>query len=541
MQSDADAASPIANSKTTVDREMSCDTLLPSRLHISAFIFLALLASNLIQLIFLPQETDTAGKEEAASEALLIDDDLGRGTDTGKRSRGGRKGGPGRNNGSTENRKNKPMNILLLYADDWTAKTLGAAGNKIVKTPVLDQLAREGVRFTENSVTTSVCWCSRATLYTGLYTARHNTTRPMDFFVSWKECLYNLLKERGYTVGHAGKFGIWAPYNSSEIDFFTDDDGWHYNNVTDTHITEKNEADSLTFLRTRDKNKPFFLNTAFFATHAEDDTPHQYIPQNRSMSMYRHVKIPVPITATPEAWNNMPPFFKEGNAGRIRWHARYDTPNKFQHMMKNYYRMASEVDSACGAIIEELRIQKELENTLIIFTTDNGNFHGEHGIADKWYPHRESINVPLIIKDPRMSAEKAGMVNEDFTLNLDLAPTILSAAGIKIPPQMMGRDMADIYLKKDTRWRTEFFYEHPMHMDEDFIPASEALVRKDYKYLYWPDHKFHQLFHTKADPYEEHDLVSSNKSKHQAALKEMKERFLELKDIIHDMSKTVTM
>jgi len=363
----------------------------------------------------------------------------------------------------------------------------------------------------------------------------------MEFFVNWKDCLYNLLKKHGYAVGHAGKFGIWAPYNKSDIDFMRNEEGWHYHPVNkNLHITEKNEADSLKFLRTRDKQKPFFLNTAFFATHAMDNDPNQYTPQNRSRNMYRHVQIPTPITATQEAWENMPPFFNEHNEARVRWCSRYNTTQKFQSMMKKYYRMATEVDSACGAIIEELRIQGELDNTLIIFTTDNGNFHGEHGIADKWYPHKESINVPLIIKDPRMSAERAGMVNEDFTLNLDLAPTILHAAGIKPPPQMMGRDMADIYLKKDTKWRNEFFYEHPMHRDSDYIPASEALVRKDYKYLYWPDFDFHQLFHTKADPYEEHDLVSSTESKHQAALVQMKERFLELKDIIHDMSKNIT-
>jgi len=445
-------------------------------------------------------------------------------------------------NVNMQTQQKKPMNILLLYADDWTAKTLGAAGNKVVKTPVLDKLAKEGVRFAENCVTTSICWVSRATLYTGLYMARHNTTMPQEFFVSWKACLYNLLKKHGYVVGHIGKLGIWAPFDEDSVDTYVDDEGWHYNNINDRlwHITEKNEHDSIMFLKNRDKTKPFFLNTAFYATHAVDGVEsEQYYPQNRSMSMYRNVTIPTPVTGTQEAWNNMPDFFKEWNEGRNRWHWRYDTPTKFQLMMKNYYRMASEVDSACGAIMEELRRQGELENTLIIFTSDNGNFHGEHGLADKWYPHQESIRVPLIIKDPRMPVDKAGMVNEDLTLNLDLAPTILSAAGIQPPPEMMGRDMANLYLQEDTNWRTEFFYEHPTHTHKTYIPASEALVRKDYKYFFWPDFQLEQLFDLKNDPYEERDII--NETEYTTILNDMRNRFTELKDIVHDMSKTVTM
>jgi len=445
-------------------------------------------------------------------------------------------------NVNMQTQQKKPMNILLLYADDWTAKTLGAAGNKVVKTPVLDKLAKEGVRFAENCVTTSICWVSRATLYTGLYMARHNTTMPEEFFVNWKACLYNLLKKHGYVVGHIGKLGIRAPFDEDSVDTYVDDEDWHYKNINDRlwHITEKNEHDSIMFLKNRNKTKPFFLNTAFYATHAVDgDESEQYYPQNRSMSMYRNVTIPTPVTGTQEAWNNMPDFFKEGNEGRNRWHWRYDTPTKFQLMMKNYYRMASEVDSACGAIMEELRRQGELENTLIIFTSDNGNFHGEHGLADKWYPHQESIRVPLIIKDPRMPVDKAGTVNEDLTLNLDLAPTILSAAGIQPPPEMMGRDMANLYLQEDPKWRMDFFYEHPMHTKKEFIPASEALVRKDYKYFFWPDYQLEQLFDLNNDPYEERDVINAKKYKN--ILNGMRNRFTELKDIVHDMSKTVTL
>ena len=109
----------------------------------------------------------------------------------------------------------------------------------------------------------------------------------------------------------------------------------------------------------------------------------------------------------------------------------------------------------------------------------DGNFHSEHGLADKWYPHEESIRVPLIIHDPRMAESVKGTTNDEFTLNIDLAPTILRAAGIPVPDKMQGRDMSELYLSPDgTDWRKEFFYEHPIVSSKHYVPASEALVRK---------------------------------------------------------------
>jgi len=172
--------------------------------------------------------------------------------------------------------------------------------------------------------------------------------------------------------------------------------------------------------------------------------------------------IPVPRTASEAHLKALPPFLAdEKNAGRIRWHWRFDTGEKYQEYMKNYYRLASEVDAACGRIVAELRAQGLLENTLVLFTGDNGYFHGEHGLADKWYPYEESIRVPLIVRDPRMAAERRGGTNDDFVLNADLAPTILAAARAAAPPRMQGTDFAPLYLAdRKPAWRDEFYYEH---------------------------------------------------------------------------------
>ena len=197
-------------------------------------------------------------------------------------------------------------------------------------------------------------------------------------------------------------------------------------------------------------------------------------------------------------------------------------------MMRNYYRLATEVDTTCGRVLAELERQGLRDNTLVIFTTDNGYFHAEHGLADKWYPHEESIRVPLIVRDPRMAQAKRGQTNDDFTLNVDLAPTILAAAGIKAPATMQGRDFAPLYLAaQKPAWRTEFFYEHAIIQRTNFIPSSEALVRKDWKYFYWPDFKTEQLFDLRADPLEENDLIAEPSQA--TRLTEIRRRFAELK------------
>ena len=245
------------------------------------------------------------------------------------------------------------------------------------------------------------------------------------------------------------------------------------------------------------------------------------------MSLYTDVTVPVPATAGDEFFHKLPPFVAtEKNEGRNRWRWRFDTAEKYQEYMKNYYRLATEVDATCGRVLAELEAQGVRGETLVIFTTDNGYFHAEHGLADKWYPHQESIRVPLIIRDPRMAAAKAGTTNEDFTLNADLAPTILAATGVSAPATMQGRDIAPLYLAaKPPVWRTEFFYEHAIIKNSNFIPASEALVRKDAKFMLWPDFQYEELFDLRADPGETKNVVAEKKE----IADQMRRRFVELK------------
>ena len=404
-----------------------------------------------------------------------------------------------------------PMNVVLFYADDWTQKVLGKL-NPLVKTPNIDHMADNGMLFVNNCVTTSVCWMSRATLVTGVYSSRHLETEPpsMNMFSTnpWNQTLFPLMKQNDYFTGIVGKWHAPQPEEHMKAAFdrsrFYYGKHWVERDGKWRHVTELNQEDSIKFLQDRPKDRPFFLKVSFFATHADDaNQTYSYQPQPSSIeNLYNDITVPTPKTATDAHWKDLPPFFKDNNEGRNRWRKRFE-PDYYQENVKNLYRMASEVDTAVGNIIEELKAQGVYNNTLLLFTTDNGNLHGEHGLAEKWYPFEESIRVPLVIYDPRMPADKRGTVNEDWTLSIDLAPTILGAGGIEPSDFMQGRDIADLYLEDDgpSSWRQDWFYEfnrgNPVtaegHSGKNWIDASFALVNKDWKYVYWPQQEYEQV------------------------------------------------
>jgi len=444
----------------------------------------------------------------------------------------------------TAQRRRGPLNILLLYADDMRHDSIGVAGSA-VKTPFLDRLAGEGIRFTHNCVTTSVCWISRATLHTGQYMAKHKSSFLGDpkWYAGWNESFPYLLNQSGYHVGHCGKWHWDLDVTKDPgrlvrqtYSLFQRDENYHWKNGL--HITQKNEFDALRFLKERPRDKPFHLTVAFFAPK-DIGPPVNWEPQPYSETIYRNATIPVPKTDNDEAWNRLPSFISKTNgAVRQRYFQRW-AGDLFQPMMKKYYRMISEMDDACRRIVNELEKQGLMDETLIIFTTDNGYFQAEKKMAGKWFPYEESLRVPLIIRDPRMSKDKKGTINTEFTLSVDLASTILSAAQIPIPSGMQGRDISDLYLDSSSRgsggekpWRTEFYYEHLLYnwfkKDKNFIPPSEALVRKDFKYIVWRENNYtEQLFQMEKDPFEEEDLFG--RAEHANLVRELQARFSELK------------
>ena len=417
--------------------------------------------------------------------------------------------------GAARVRGQQRLNVVLLIIDDVRWDSIGAAGNKVVYTPRLDQLAREGVRFGQARVTTAICMVSRASLLTGQYMSRHGITAfgraltPAAFADTYPA----VLRRAGYWVGHVGKYDVGQP-RESDYDFLRAYHGVHWieSGSERVHVTEKNARDSLEFLQSRPKDRPFALAVGFFAAHAQDNAKEQYLPQDWSAPFYKGKRIPAPIHGDPRYQAALPPFLaSEANEGRVRYHWRFDTPESYQSYMTRYYRLITEVDGAIGRIVDELKAQGVYEDTLIVFIGDNGYFHADRGLADKWYPYEESIRVPLIVRDPRLAAARRGRTLDQLALNIDVAPTIVRAADLPLPSVMQGEDVSPLYLRSGRPvWRDEFFYEHPTVTSKDRIPTSQAVVRRDWKYVEWPEFDYRQLFDVKDDPGELKNLAADS-------------------------------
>lgn len=421
-----------------------------------------------------------------------------------------------------------PPNIVLVVIDDARWDALGVAGNRVVRTPRIDAIAKDGVWFAQARVTTSICMVSRASLLTGQYMSRHGITAfgreiPSAAFASTFPAK---LRAAGYWTGYVGKYGVGTP-RTEDFDFLRAYEGTHW--MTDgsgnrIHVTERNTGDSLDFLRARPKDRPFSLTVGFFAAHAEDKAPEQYLPQDWSAPLYAGVTIPPPLRGDPKYRAALPPFLSsEANEGRVRYHWRFDTPESYQAYMTRYYRLLTELDAGVGRIADELRAQNAYHNTLIVIIGDNGYFQADRGLADKWYPYEESIRVPLVVRDPRLPLNRRGITREHLVLNVDVAPTLVAAAGLSVPPVMQGQDLSRLYLTaQPPNWRDEFFYEHPTVLGKDRIPTSQAVVSRAWKYVEWPEFGYRQLFNLKDDPGELRNLADDRP--HEGELNRMRER-----------------
>ena len=452
----------------------------------------------------------------------------------------------------SQSQPSKP-NIIFLLADDLRWNSLGCMGNSIIITPNIDELAKEGVRFNNACVTTPICCCSRASILTGQYMSR-NGVRNFNTTINgtnFADTYPGVLRKAGYWTGFVGKYGV-GKIRETDFDFATAYLGVHWYPVNPTakveivgeakngmkytrimgdsiHVTDRNANDAIAFLRNRPKDKPFNLSVSFFSPHAQDGHPDQYRYKPSSEKYYQDITIPVPETSTLEDLNALPPFISnEENFGRVRWHWRFDTPERYQKYMKAYYRLITDVDVAVGKIIAELKIEGVYENTLIIFMGDNGYFQSDHELADKWYPYEESIRVPLIIYDPRLPAKKRGTSNDEFVLNIDVAPTIIAAAGAEVPKVIQGKNLEPLYSsKRPVTWRQDFFVEHPIISTKERIPSSEALVTHKDKYIFWPDYQYEEYFDLKSDRLEEHNQIRNKKD--QNHIQSMKKRMALLK------------
>lgn len=410
----------------------------------------------------------------------------------------------------------KRPNIIFILTDDQRYDALGYAGNDIIQTPEMDKLAEEGTYFKKAFVSTPICATSRASIFTGLHERTHNYTfqRGPIKDAYMKTSYPNVLREGGYYTGFFGKFGVQYPHEDELFDQiesydrnnkYADERGYNYKTIGEdtVHLTRYTGHKAQEFIANAPTDKPFFLSMCFSAPHAHDKAPLQYFWQETVNELYQDVTVPGPALADDKYFAQLPKEVREG-FNRTRWHWRYDTPEKYQHSMKGYYRMISGVDAEIGLIRKQLKKLKLDDNTIIIFMGDNGHYFGERQMAGKWLMHDNSLRVPMMIVDPRVGEHRD---IEDMVLNIDVTKTILDAAELEAPEIYQGISLLP-YVKegKHSEKHETILVEHLWEIKQ--IPSSEGIRSDNWKYFRYrlidaPE----ELYNLKNDPQEINNLA----------------------------------
>jgi alpha-L-rhamnosidase len=415
--------------------------------------------------------------------------------------------------------QSKKPNIIFILTDDQRWDALGIAGNSIVQTPEMDALANSGTYFKNAFSTTPICAASRASILTGLYERTHGYTfQKPRLKEPYAEIMYpKLLKDNGYYVGFYGKLGVIIDSSNqyfNQSDFYDrggspDRRGYFYKKIgNDTvHLTRYTGHQAQEFIKNAPANKPFCLSLSFSAPHGHDNSVEQYYWQDKSADLYKNIQIPQPLLGEDEYFNRLPKEVREG-FNRVRWKWRFDTPEKYQQMVKGYYRMITEIDNEIGMIRQQLKTKGIDDNTIIIVMGDNGYFLGDRQLADKWLMYDVSIRIPLIIYDPRV---KKSSIVDKMVLNIDITKTMMDMAGITAPKNYQGKSLTPLLVNNKAHLnRNAILIEHLW--DNPDIPSSEAIRTERWKYFrYRLINAPEELYDLKDDPLEKKNLASEMK------------------------------
>ncbi len=432
-------------------------------------------------------------------------------------------------------------NIIFILTDDQRWDALGYEGNKLIHTPEMDKLARQGTYFRHAMVTTPICAASRASILSGMYERTHGynfQTGPIGD--QYMENAYpRMMRQAGYYTGFFGKFGVKYDHQDQLFDIYEDYDrnsayhdrrAYYYKTLNgDTvHLTRYTGQQALDFIEQAPTDKPFCLSLSFSAPHAHDSAPDQYFWQHETASLLEDTTMPGPDLVADRYFNEQPAPVRNG-FNRLRWHWRYDTPEKYQHSVKGYYRMISGIDLEIGKIRQQLVKQGLDQNTVIILMGDNGYFMGERQLAGKWLLYDNSIRVPLIVYDPRVNKHQD---NNDMVLNIDVPPTILDLGGVEHPSVYQGKSLMPIVTGRTSSLnRDTVLIEHLWEFDS--IPPSEGVRTKEWKYFrYVNDKSVEELYNLQKDPREINNLAK--KAKYQNVLAEFRQKCDQLIRKYHD-------
>jgi arylsulfatase A-like enzyme len=431
-------------------------------------------------------------------------------------------------------------------ADDHAAHAVGAYGSKVNKTPQIDRIARGGVRFSNCFVTNSICTPSRAVILTGKY-SHINGVPVFNTFDGRQPHLAKYLQSAGYHTGMIGKWHLGSdPTGFTYWNILPGQGRYHdpvfidmgKRKVLKGYCTDVITDLALKFLQDRPKDRPFFLMCHHKAPHR----PWQ--PDEKHRKRWEKVTVPEPATfnddyarrcdaareatmridrnLTPTDLKQKPPAGLKGQALK-KW--------MYQRYMRDYLACVESVDDNVGRLLDYLDKSGLAASTIVVYTSDQGFFLGDHNWYDKRFMYEESLRMPLLVRWP--GKVKAGTVRDDMVINADFAPTLLDAAGVKVPADMQGRSFLPLLQGvRPKDWRTSMYYRYYHYPQHHRVQPHYGVRTGRYKLIYFNKIKEWELYDLKKDPREVRNVYAE--PGYAATVKTLKKELYRLKKELKD-------
>ena len=398
--------------------------------------------------------------------------------------------------------ENRP-NLIFILSDDHRWDHLSCVGHPFIQTPALDRLAREGVLFKNAFVTTSLCSPSRASFLTGTYAHTHGVKNNLTPWHNDRATFLQLVKEQGYDTAFIGKWHMPGQLPKLRgVDLFVTfiiqgGQGRYWdcpllvNGVptpsTQAYITTELTDRAIRYVEKNHQN-PFCLVLSHKAAH------HQFLPPPDLAHLYDDVELKFPEEMDP--WL----LLSRGNL-------LYGCLGTRSQLYRNYCETLVAMDREIGRLLNRLDELKLSENTMVVYAGDNGYFWGEHNLVDKRYAYEESMRIPFIVRYPRLTVD-TGRTIEEMVLNVDLAPSLLDAAGLAAPASMEGRSFMPLLRQQATHWRQSWLYEY--FADYPYrVPAQTAVRTDTHKYIEFQNRRLPEIYDLRVDPKEQVNLYGS--------------------------------
>lgn len=394
-------------------------------------------------------------------------------------------------------------NIVYIMSDDHAAQAISAYGSKINQTPNIDRIAKEGMRFDRVYCTNSICAPSRATILTGNYSHLNGVRGLSDDFDGTQQTLPKLMQADGYQTAIIGKWHLGHGGNS-------DPTGFDYWNVlpgqgdyydpemiregekikTHGYVSDVITEDAIHWMDNRDEDRPFMLMLHHKAPHRPWDPPERY------KDLYQDVEFPEPETFH-DHYDNRSEAAKMAKM-RIEDLQERDVKGvppaglsteeirswKYQRYIRDYLRCVASIDDSVGMVLDYLDAQGLSDDTIVIYTSDQGFFLGEHGWYDKRFMYEESLQMPFVMRYPKSIKPKT--TSDAIIINNDFAPTLLDFADLEAEEKMQGESFKSICKgNAPSNWRGSMYYRYWEHLTEHNVVAHYGIRTDDYKLIYY--------------------------------------------------------